>query len=78
MKGGHGMSKQIDDKQLQTLGMLVDKAENYLAWATNPMSPADLKIDAMKTGLTEISEELKELYIELAGDNPWQVWRGAG
>ena len=62
----------MDELQLEKLGRLADKADNYLQWAYNP-APDSLKIDAMKTGLAELSEELKALYIELGGSNPWQT-----
>ena len=62
----------MDEQQLLTLGTLADKADNFLAWATTPGAPDHLKIDAMKTGLTELSEGLKALYIEVSGTNPWQ------
>ena len=60
----------MDDVQLDKLGRLADSADNYLALNELPM-PDSIKVDGMKTGLAELSEELKALYVELSGENPW-------
>ena len=61
----------MNGRQLSTIGELADKADNYLGVAALPM-PDSVKVDGLNQGLTELSEELKSLYIELSGENPWQ------
>ena len=61
----------MDDRQLCILGNLADKADNYLRTAKIPM-PDGMKVAGMIQGLSELSEALKELYVELSGENPWQ------
>jgi len=67
VKGGENVTEQ----QLRNLGAMADQADSYLALVDAPM-PDSLRVDAMKAGLRELSEELKALYVELAGENPWQ------
>jgi len=58
----------ITEEQLEQLGQLVDKADNYLALVT-PSSA--MQIEALKQGLTEIRLGLHDLYLTFADDDPW-------
>ena len=61
----------MNQQQLRNLGAMADQADSYLALVDAPM-PKSLQVDAMKAGLRELSQELKALYVELSGENPWQ------
>ena len=56
-----------NEETLERIGMLVDKAENYLAMQKMNLPPM-LAIDGLKQGVTEIRDELKVLYEDLGGD----------
>ena len=57
-------------REVEVLGRMADKADNYLGMAELPL-PDSMKIDGLIQGLAELSEELKALYTELSGNNPW-------
>lgn len=54
------------------LGDLKDKVDNLLGALEIPM-PAEFHVKQMKSELKEISDKLKCLYIEMEGNNPWEV-----
>ena len=58
---------KITEDQLDRVGQLSDKAENFLALFT-PFMPDAMKLDAAKTGLQEIRDAARELYKELGGE----------
>jgi hypothetical protein len=62
---------KLSEEQLETLGQLVDKAENYLAWKDNPHAPIQMKKEAYETGLSQIRDELKKFYFENGGEDVW-------
>jgi hypothetical protein len=49
---------------IEELGLLVDKAENFLGLQKLPL-PTDMQIDSMKTGLAELRDRLKALRVAL-------------
>ena len=57
--------------EIDRIGRLADAADNYLALEKLNM-PIGMKLDAFKTGLRELSRDLKALYVELADENPWE------
>jgi len=59
----------------QRIGELADKAENFMQYQ-NAAMPPHIKLDAMWHGLKELEVELKLLYIELAGNDPWDMPEG--
>ena len=58
------------DELQQKLGLLIDKADNYLSYRPVPMPPA-LKVDALVHGIQELRNDLKRLYFELGGEDVW-------
>jgi hypothetical protein len=54
------------------IGTLADRTENFMQWQ-NAAIPPQIKLDAMWHGLKELEVELKLLYIELAGNDPWNM-----
>ena len=65
----------MTEQQLETLGRLADAADNYAQWALTP-GPAYQRVNAMKSGLEDIGRQLKELYVELSGRDPWSLSDG--
>ena len=59
------------EDEIDRIGRLADVADNYLALEKLNM-PIEMKLDAFKTGLRELSRDIKALYVELAGENPWE------
>jgi hypothetical protein len=56
--------------QVDRIGRMADSADNYLALLELNM-PQEMKLDALTTGIRELSRDLKALYEELSGENPW-------
>ena len=52
------------------LGELKDKVDNLLGSLELPM-PADFHVKMMKEQLKDISQEIRDIYIEIVGHDPW-------
>jgi len=64
----------MNAEQLDILGVeIVDKANNILALQKLPLPAADLR-DAFAKALREIRDVAKNLYLDLADDDPWADW----
>lgn len=64
------------DDQLERIGQLIDKADNYLEFAKDsPPSvfPPSVRLDAMGVGLAKIRQELFEIYTSLGGEDVWTM-----
>jgi hypothetical protein len=59
-----------EDELYRRLGLLIDKADNYLAYRGAHM-PAQIKLESYTFGLQELRDELKRLYFDLGGDDVW-------
>ena len=55
----------------EQIARLADTADNYLATLEIPM-PDAMKLDSLRTGMLEISQALKEIYVSVVGENPWE------
>lgn len=62
----------ITPEQLEELGRLVDQANNLAAASQLRVSP-QIHIEGMRAGLLSIEKALRKLYIEIAGEDPWEV-----
>ena len=62
----------VDEQMIyeEQIGRLADTADNYLATLELPMTDA-MKLDSLKTGMQELLESLREIYVEMTGENPW-------
>jgi hypothetical protein len=60
----------ITIEQLEVIGEMVDKASNLAAASKMKVSP-HIHIEGMRGGLEDIEKVLRELYIAVSGDNPW-------
>ena len=56
------------------IGELVDKACNYAVYGGPGMArlPAEIRIDAMTTGLLELRDGLRQFYVGITGTDPWK------
>ena len=62
----------LTEDQLEDLGRIADMADNYRA-AAGMQLPASMHIECLRTGMAAISEQIKGIYVEASGANPWQL-----
>jgi hypothetical protein len=60
----------MNDK-FEVLGQLIDSLDNLANGLNIPM-PAEFHINQLKKLLPEKVEELKNIYVEITNDNPWE------
>lgn len=60
------MKRVVSDEQLDRIGRLADKADNYLSALTIPLS-ASFHVTGLSAGMQEIKAEAQALYRELGG-----------
>ena len=61
----------MNKDQVEKIGELADKADAFLELIYNVAMTPKMKVDAAQTGFSEIRDALKELYIELGGEDVW-------
>lgn len=59
----------IDDIT-EKIADLSDRAENYSYAATLPIEP-ELHVRKLREGMQGLRDELREIYIQATGSNPW-------
>jgi hypothetical protein len=59
------------EQKFETLGQLIDEVDN-LAHAVQLPIPPQLHVDSLKTLLPEKVKKLKESFVEITGENPWE------
>jgi general stress protein 26 len=59
--------KKMTADQLEAIGQLSDKADNYLHALLLNLRPA-IAIDMLKTGLEDLKTEIRKMYFENGGD----------
>ena len=55
---------------MERLGQLADKADNFCHAAQIPLSPR-IHITALRGGMEDIRDELRAIFREVTGDDPW-------
>ena len=65
------MYMNITEDQLEGLARLAGVADNYYA-ASGMQLPPEMHIECLRTGMAAISEQIKKLYVETTGENPWK------
>jgi hypothetical protein len=55
----------------EKFGLEIDRIDNLIAGLNLPMA-AEFHITQLKLILPEISQNLKDLYIEMYNENPWE------
>jgi hypothetical protein len=63
-------ARTVTEAQLEKLGCLVDKVDNLVHAGAIPM-PDKLRVTALTEALPGLHSELKALYVEISGDDPW-------
>jgi hypothetical protein len=58
-------------QEQEKLGQLIDRIEN-LSFALNMPLTDHIHIKAFRESLPEITKELKESFVEITGENPWE------
>jgi hypothetical protein len=61
----------MDEKQKENLGLLIDSLDNCACGLAFPL-PAEMHVAALSKALPEKVKELKELFIEITGENTWK------
>jgi hypothetical protein len=60
---------------MERIGELADKADNFFH---GPRVQPRLEADCMRHGMLQIRDELRAIFIEVTGDNPWNSDTTAG
>lgn len=58
------------EAQLERLGQLVERVDNLVHAGKIPM-PDKLRVTALTEALPGLHSDLKALYVEIAGEDPW-------
>lgn len=61
----------MTESQLEKLGALADSIDNVLLAAELPL-PTKSHLEQMKESAKKWAAELKSIYVEESGDNPWE------
>lgn len=62
---------EVSSDVMERIGQLSDKADNYHGASRLPFSPR-IHLDALSGGMLEIRDELRAIFIEVTGENPWE------
>ncbi|HCZ8394890.1 hypothetical protein CMT42_14785 [Elizabethkingia anophelis] len=62
----------MNEEQKETLGGIADKVNNLTGALEIPM-PADFHVTQLKSILPEVVQELRDLYKDVTGENPWET-----
>lgn len=55
----------------EDLGVIIDEIDSLACGLNLPM-PAQFHVDQLKKILPEKVKKIKDLYVELTGENPWE------
>lgn len=61
----------MTDEQLNRFGVLIDSIMSARTYSSTGMLPPDICLEAIDSILRDVSGDARELYIEIAGDDPW-------
>lgn len=64
-------TKAISDEQIDQLGRLADQLDNLIGAMDLPM-PATFHVGQLKQTLPEIAAAIKQLVVDVSGENPWE------
>ena len=63
---------EITDEQLGEMGKAADSLDNLISAAAMPL-PLAQKLQYTLDTIRELSARLKAVYMDVSGDNPWEV-----
>jgi len=69
------MSEPLSNDQMMILnriGTLADKCDNIHAASKMPL-PADVHLPIIRTSLLDMRDELRGIYEQISGENPWRT-----
>lgn len=55
----------------ERIGLLADRVSNLLGAMKLPMPP-QMHLDQLRKSLPELRDELRQLYADATGENPWE------
>jgi hypothetical protein len=61
---------EISEELLEKIGDVIDQMDNYVAATELPMK-TEFHLDMLKNGIIDWSEELKNIYQNISGDEVW-------
>ena len=71
------MSKTVEET-IEILGEVIEACLNYAEYGKNSTTPdfanslpATMRIDALSNGLADVHAKVRDLYLELGGDDVW-------
>lgn len=64
--------QKLPSNKLEKLGQAIDRVDSLAHGLVLPM-PADFHLQQLKKILPEIVKELKDGYVAVTGDNPWEI-----
>jgi hypothetical protein len=59
------------EESFETLGQLIDEIDS-LAHALQFPLPPEMHVEQLRIALPEKVRKLKEVFIEISGENPWE------
>lgn len=62
----------MNEEQKETLGDIADRVNNLTGALEIPM-PAEFQVTQLKSILPEVVQELRDLYKDVTGENPWET-----
>lgn len=62
----------MNEEQKETLGDIADRVNNLTGALEIPMS-AEFQVTQLKSILPEVVQELRDLYKDVTGENPWET-----
>lgn len=57
--------------EAERLGLAADRIDNLISAMRLPMSP-QMHVEQLRAALPDIMKELREIYVALTGENPWE------
>jgi hypothetical protein len=63
----------LSETLVETIGQLADTCDNYLAFQDNSFMSLSQKANAYVTGLRDVRDQLRALYVAETGENPWEA-----
>lgn len=63
-------TRRLTVEQLDELGRIADRVDNLVHAGTIPM-PDSLRLRVLVVALPELRDDLRKLYVDVSGENPW-------
>ena len=60
----------MDNDKAEKLGQIIDRIDN-LTYSLSMNLPEKMHIECMRESLPKIVKDLKDSFVEITGENPW-------